>query len=465
LPTSNQSKVYNDHNVYILGAGFAADAGMPLVADFLNRTRDAAAWLEEIGDREVELQAIARVLNFRRSAAAAAHRVPINVENIEELFSLASASGDRDLARALPLAIATTLDYAQHAAVGSGQHSMQRIRIGVREGLDRWGPPKSFENAADSINSTRPEVQYLCNPYDVYLGIMAGYFQLDRDHCPIITFNYDLIVERALSNLGIEFTYAIPDDVAVYVDEPFKTLTVRRPRRNAVPVLKLHGSVNWASARDNADRLLQLGDRFDTMKEGGPTPDAFAPLLLGQRREELLQKDYVLIFGDYDRRNTNPLLVPPSWQKVLTGGLSKVWDWAVGELRSATRVILLGYSIPATDQHFKYLLAAGLQDNISLRKIFVVNPALQHDEGRAMLEARLFGPAGLLRPEHRSQGIVDLCKADTSSWFTNSWQDPIQHEQHSHRTQFGRPLNSSKYTSTNAPFLMYPPGSSFPMWR
>ena len=46
--TSDQvSKAYNDHNVYILGAGFAQEAGLPLIKDFMNQMRDAAAWLEE----------------------------------------------------------------------------------------------------------------------------------------------------------------------------------------------------------------------------------------------------------------------------------------------------------------------------------------------------------------------------------------------------------------------------------
>ena len=43
--TDNQlTKAYNDQNVYILGAGFSAEAGLPLIKDFMNRMRDAAAW-------------------------------------------------------------------------------------------------------------------------------------------------------------------------------------------------------------------------------------------------------------------------------------------------------------------------------------------------------------------------------------------------------------------------------------
>jgi hypothetical protein len=92
VTSAKPGKAHNDHNVYILGAGFTAEAGLPLIKDFMNRMRDTAAWLEIQGGREREQKAISRVLEFRLRAAAAAHRVPLNVENIEELFSLASAS-------------------------------------------------------------------------------------------------------------------------------------------------------------------------------------------------------------------------------------------------------------------------------------------------------------------------------------------------------------------------------------
>ena len=36
--------------------------------------------------------------------------------------------------------------------------------------------------------------------------------------------------------------------------------------------------------------------------------------------------------------------------------------------------MIIGFSIPPTDLHFKYLLAAGLQNNYSLREIVFVNP-------------------------------------------------------------------------------------------
>src|SRR6266436_1423071 len=80
----------NDHNVYILGAGFSFEAGLPLINNFLVRMRDSHEWLKAQG-RLAEADAVQKVLEFRLKAASAAYYVNLDLENIEELFSLASA--------------------------------------------------------------------------------------------------------------------------------------------------------------------------------------------------------------------------------------------------------------------------------------------------------------------------------------------------------------------------------------
>jgi hypothetical protein len=123
------SKVYNDRNVYILGAGFSAEAGLPVIKDFMNRMRDAGAWLTEQKEREREVKAIERVLAFRLRAAAAAYRIPVDIENVEELFSLASASAGDRLGEDLALAIAATLDFCRSTAKDLDEH--QYFSIGA----------------------------------------------------------------------------------------------------------------------------------------------------------------------------------------------------------------------------------------------------------------------------------------------------------------------------------------------
>src|SRR6202451_1964592 len=100
----------HDHNVYILGAVFSQEAGYPLVKGFLNRMRDAQGWLEQQKDYD-GMGEIREVLEYRLEAAAAAYWTPLDLENIEELFSLASADENVVSGRLVAKAIAATLRY------------------------------------------------------------------------------------------------------------------------------------------------------------------------------------------------------------------------------------------------------------------------------------------------------------------------------------------------------------------
>ncbi len=66
-----QAVAWNDHNVYVIGAGFSKDAGIPVVDEFFNRTRDSVHWLKD-NHYMREAEAVQRVLHFRLRAAAAA---------------------------------------------------------------------------------------------------------------------------------------------------------------------------------------------------------------------------------------------------------------------------------------------------------------------------------------------------------------------------------------------------------
>ena len=324
-------EAHTDRNVYILGAGFSADAGLPLIAGFMNRMRDSVAWLKAAG-RDEEVKAIRRVLAFRLKAASAAYHVDLNAEDIEELFSLASAREGESLARDVTLAIAATLDFAGSATNMPDGAQFNRKKDSKLLRPERWkfyGDHGTFET-------------FSCPLYDLYVGIMTGYFSapsLERRDT-IITFNYDLLAENGLAGLGTKFSYGFDESEADFADNA----KCQKTGADSIRVLKLHGSVNWAAPA--------IADKKPTVYGG---------------------------YADLRVAKQTPLLAPPTWRKVYSGVLSKVWDGAVAALDSATNVIILAYSIPPTDRHFKYLIAAGLQENISLRKVFFVNymaPAL-----------------------------------------------------------------------------------------
>jgi len=442
-------RAYNDHNVYILGAGFSAEAGLPVIKDFMNRMRDAAAWLEGQAGRQRELEAISRVLEFRLRAAAAASRVPLNVENIEELFSLASATDDQELAAAMPLAIAATLDYAWEVAMPSPD--WQRFQIGIVN-QPEWNRPLAWTEPLPYVQEgmkrgDRKGSWYSCSPYDFYLGVMAGYFNKggpDRQDT-IITFNYDMIVDDALRNLGMRVNYGLIPSVNRVWPEGTDWVIPQPP--DGVRLLKLHGSVSW-SAWGEEEELAAIDAGIGEAAAGVGVKEArdHVRVYRGSVKRTVITADN---YRALQTKGRPPLLIPPTWRKTFTDRLAGVWDAAVVALRTATNIIILGYSAPSTDQHFRYLIAAGLQDNISLRKIFFVNPALADETQAAVLKDRLFGSGGLFRPELQEQGIVELLPVDTREFFTGP-HDINAGEPY--RVRIGRPLNPRTCTADDAPF-------------
>lgn len=326
-------KLHNDHNVYILGAGFSAGRGYPVVKNFMFEMRDAYDWLRSC-NRMTEADAIEKVLGFRQEAAAAAYRVKIDLENIEELFSLASASAgfsrSKDLSRSIRIAIAATLDYCKN------NKPARNVNLYSSDPLEWY----------DQYRMTGVEANGSCwyqgvPAYQHYLRSMLGYGNTLTGENTILSFNYDTLVEEALTSMNLGFSYGFKAQTVNY-----RTSTLNLSNQK-LKLLKLHGSVNWAhleQAKQGAGKLT-IFDSYDAVRAANAVPD----------------------------------LIPPTWRKVFDGNLEGVWDNAIDAIKSATRIFVIGFSVPETDNHFKYLLASGLQDNISLRDVVFVNPDAASD--------------------------------------------------------------------------------------
>lgn len=343
------TRVFTNHNVYILGAGFSADAGVPLVNEFLYEMRASLNLLREM-DRERERKAVVDVLTFRKEAASAALRVDLDVENIEDLFSLAAASSRADdLEEKVSTAIAATIDCSRRMA--------KQPEILATTNND-------FANAYKwKRKSQGPDLGVYAIPsYDFYAGLLAG------DLCKrepfnrntIITFNYDTVLEEACDRLQIPIWYGLNESSVIYDGASTFAKTFSS---GTIPVLKLHGSVNWARP-DGEHRVIRVYRTYDDVRAA----------------------------------NEEAVLVPPTWRKIFAGALRDVWNNAVQAISEATRIVIIGFSMPPTDIHFKYLLAAGLQENISLRNIHCFNPD-------PSVEENLFR---IVRPALKNQRIASF---------------------------------------------------------
>jgi hypothetical protein len=357
---NNELSVEPDHNLYILGAGFSKNAGLPLIADFLNVMRDCCEWLHAKEGRELAIEAINEVFKFRLKAASAAYRIDIDVENIEALFSLASAANDERLMNHISIAVAATIDYARQIKEQAGEPG---VLSSVLEGSS-FTPPEEWNEAP---SRDEPKV-YRMPTYQAYAGIISGRFcqpDSERTRNTVITFNYDTVLEEALEQIGVNPNYGLPN--ANLSMEPTKKIS------DSLLILKLHGSVNWLWSED---RSIRIRHKYED------TLDA---------------KDQVV-------------LIPPTWHKVFQGALTQIWGKALDAIKAATRIIVVGFSMPKTDIHFKYLMAEGLRENISLREIHFVTVT----DGVDSLKENI---TGIFRQQLMDQKIIQIHDCGTHRYL------------------------------------------------
>lgn len=312
--TSNN--LHNNHNVYILGAGFSRRRGLPLIQDFMTQMRDALEYHGKEGHSR-ECAAIEAVLQFRVKASAAAYRIQIDLENIEDLFSLASASPGQ-LEEHIKLAIAATLDFAcQREKPPHVKFIAHANDLTTPAG---WTCKRIHGEGSLESNWSAPGYEYITR---ALLGAWGPANHQTENS--FITFNYDILLEDSLDGLGIGYSLGFG---AKREESPHQT-----------KVLKLHGSVNWAVPK-GARTEIKVMHSYRSIVDAGLVPQ----------------------------------IIPPTWKKDSRGAFDAIWHQSLKVLADATRVVVLGFSMPPTDLHFKYLLAAGLRENYSLREIVFVNP-------------------------------------------------------------------------------------------
>jgi len=134
----------------------------------------------------------------------------------------------------------------------------------------------------------------------------------------VITFNYDLAIERVARAHGLQHSVRVTSPVSEYEER-----AIPGP---IVPVLKVHGSVNWRRS----------GDKIEEIPYDKVLTDPRAEIAIaspGASKEEMSQTHF-----------------------------KALWEQAVAAVSEATRVIVIGYSFPASDQGVQGRLLTALRD-------------------------------------------------------------------------------------------------------
>lgn len=355
--------------VFILGAGASAQAGAPMMANFLDKARTLLAAKKIDGTDKEDFEKVFVGISLLQRVHSKSELDIYNVESVFSAFEMAktlNAFPDKNpneidkLITSLRRVIVRTLEL-------SVKFPVENNSIGI--------PP----------------------PYKEFLDLVRD---LKRSIKPtqtvaILTFNYDICIDRAVLCSGFKIDYGLSEPKEEY---------------NSIPILKLHGSLNWSSSRnDNEIIPWYLEDYHNSHQSISLLSTEFCALPIGSQLTEMNNNTtYKTVTGE-------PFIVPPTWNKQESHrNISKVWSRAASELSDAENIMVIGYSMPPTDSFFKYLYALGTVGNSLLRRFWVFNP----DESVRNRFLELLGPGAEARFFFKPVTFLHSC-GDIREYFVN----------------------------------------------
>jgi len=337
------------NNVYILGAGCSRATGAPLMADFI----DKAYELRRYSKAQIDRQSFDSVFDGINALQAVYAKSVLDLRNLESVFAafemaeLFGRLGELEAAQvaALPVAlrilILETLEWTVRfptAQPGGNYHASGRD----------YGSAGDYRAFAEHIQQIR-----------------------DRHSCTVMTFNYDIALDLALKLFGANPNYCLSGMADI--------------GNQQVPLLKLHGSLNWARCKECGD--IQAID-VDSGKVEYPSGE-IRHLRFGEKCKELVHCGLPRQIA----------IVPPTWSKAQHHKqFADLWHTAAVKLAEADNIFIIGYSLPPTDQFFRYLFALGTMGKSRLQRVWIFNPDEQCDKNFR----DLLGPMAMERYEFKA---------------------------------------------------------------
>lgn len=335
------------------------------MGDFLEKARQMrrTGKTQKTDAFDLVFRAIAALDPVHAKAAIDTH----NFEQVFGLFEMASLCGRLG---ALPAAEIPNLGPAmRHLIVETLEHSI-RFPLVEQRGVLAPRPYGDLVTLMDKLNA--------------------------RGFGPVsfLTFNYDLGLDYALHRRRNHVDYCFDRD-----------------GRAGVEVMKLHGSLNWTRCQKCARivpwHLSEYFERFqwDVLRFGSAEPIQDVTLNVGANVGILQHCDVACASA--------PVLVPPTWNKAAYQDIASIWECAAVHFSEAENIIISGFSLPATDEFFKFLFALGSVGEARVEQFWVFDPGAGGE-----LEQRfraLIGPATMrqfrFRQVRLDEGIRELAEA------------------------------------------------------
>lgn len=395
---------------FIFGAGFSHDAGIPLLGNFVDTMWEFAI-RRKIGQDNLspaDIKIFDEVLKIRDTLDGYHGRAMFDDRNIEDILSILSfntlggSKADKEKLKSVSRAIARTIDLCcsvKHPGVVSrGTNSIQTSGHQVYRNF--WH--SVFNHVKDSKSLVAPT---------------------------IITFNYDLVLERSLLQTLIGTTYGRYTNLA-----PFSGIRLNYHYDDHPGA---DYKITYVSYKDVSSHGFNTSD--GSVLEEHPHGSTHDPLEIN-----LLKLHGSLNFPSSKTAQQvpfnlthsleDPFILPPIFNKMTNKSPTKMWQTALDKLRSAKNIVIVGYSLPQTDIYMQYFLKAALGPNRNLNKITVFDPALFRNDDSSMSMKKRY--ESCFSPQLRSRIVFepylpriirqDLVSGSTEHFVKALTDDPKQ---------------------------------------
>lgn len=312
--------------VFILGAGASKEAGAPVIADFLDKAEELLRG-GALGEYTEDFK---RVFDARSKLQVVHSKTQLDLDNIESIFATF------EIGR-----LVNRLPHIESNDINPLLVSIRRLIVKTLEQMVSYPVRGRRIWPSDSYNG-----------FALLIKDLVG-----KGHtCSIITFNYDYALDYALNFNGIPLDYCFSET----------------KKGGAIPLIKLHGSLNWARC-SKCGNIIPWNIR-----------DYMARTNAGLLDEESTRYIHLGIGAQLHKSGIkhcetevepDPVIVPPTWSKTeYHQALSSVWSYAASELSTATNIFVSGYSLSEADLFFRYLFALGSVGQTLIKRFWVFDP-------------------------------------------------------------------------------------------
>jgi len=308
--------------IYILGAGFSKPAGLPLACELWDEVRRRALSLSgRAGFFRDDLDAY---VEYRRKCDG--RELTLEQVDLEEFMAF--------------------LDVEFH--------------LGLR-GKETWSSDGNESQVV--VKTLIGEILAERMPEDIPQHYLS-FARLLKPDDYVLTFNYDVLLERALECAEVPYRL-YPNRLKA---NPFgKGMLVDNSKKEVI-VLKLHGSIDWFDranyARLEADRIEQgfePGGRDLVFQD--PARFGAIPLLEGPRfaddplREMYRVREIEQLYQSGPLFLATPSLLNPSAMKILYSALVRDFWWGLGYVGAMNfRMAVIGFSLPPQDEYARQVI-------------------------------------------------------------------------------------------------------------